>query len=296
MAIVLDINFLSNELMGIDTIESFLKKYNVKIVSINSIDNWMWDNEKEIGSLMQIAKVLNNCQIVIIKLKHPLMKDLGIFIEKVENLYLYTVWMNTEGYPMLDCDAITSENRKYFENIFSIVLKIRENNKNTFEAAAIGLETDIHYSKDILDMIQKSKNVLVWIFNQDVELNQKMAGYEIKRINGIKILEKINSNLTSLSTPQIPGNRPYKKAAGIGLVPKADNDCTDCGLCARQCPAQAISKENPKVTDSKKCISCMRCIAVCPQRARSVSKTLLAAGSMKLKKACSGYKENELFL
>lgn len=67
MAIALDINFLSNELMDIDTIENFLKKYNVKIVSINSIDNWMWDNEKEIGSLMQIAKVLSNCQIVIIK-------------------------------------------------------------------------------------------------------------------------------------------------------------------------------------------------------------------------------------
>lgn len=191
MAIVLDINFLSNELMDIDTIESFLKKYNVKIVSINSIDNWMWDNEKEIGSLMQIAKVLSNCQIVIIKLKHPLMKDLGIFIEKVENMYLYTVWMNTEGYPMLDCDAITSENRKYFENIFSIVSKMKENNTSIFEAAAIGLETDIHYSKDILDMIQKSKNVLAWIFNQDVELNQKMDGYEMKRINGIKIVEKI---------------------------------------------------------------------------------------------------------
>lgn len=32
------------------------------------------------------------------------------------------------------------------------------------------------------------------------------------------------------------------------------------------------------------------------QKARSVSKALLTAGSMKLKKACSGYKENELFL
>lgn len=68
---------------------------------------------------------------------------------------------------------------------------MKENNTNIFEVAAVGLETDIHYSKDILDMIQKSKNVLVWIFNQDVELNQKMDGYEIKRINGIKILEKI---------------------------------------------------------------------------------------------------------
>lgn len=191
MAVALDINFLSNELMDIDIIENLFKKHNVKIVSINSIDNWMWDNEKEIDSLMHIGEVLNHCQIVIIKLKQPLMKDLGIFIEKVENLYLYTVWMNTEGYPMLDCDAITLENCKYFENIFATLLKMKENNINIFEVVAIGLETDIHYSKNILDMIQESKNVFVWIFNQDVELNQKMDGYAIKRINGIKILEKI---------------------------------------------------------------------------------------------------------
>lgn len=191
MAIALDINFLSNELMDIDIIENLLKENSVKIVSINSMDNWLWDNKKEMESLMQIGKALNNCQIVIIELKQPAVKDLGIFIEKVENLYLYTFWMNTEGYPMLDCDAITLENCKYFEKIFSTLLKMKENNVKIFEVVAIGLETDIYYSKDILDMIQKSKNVLVWIFNQDVEVNQKMDGYEIKRINGIKILKKI---------------------------------------------------------------------------------------------------------
>ena len=40
----------------------------------------------------------------------------------------------------------------------------------------------------------------------------------------------------------------------------------------------------------------MRCIALCPHKARSVNKALLAASSLKLKKACGGYKENELFL
>ena len=40
-------------------------------------------------------------------------------------------------------------------------------------------------------MIQKSKNILVWILNQNVELNQKIDGYEIKKRNGIKILEKM---------------------------------------------------------------------------------------------------------
>ncbi len=58
----------------------------------------------------------------------------------------------------------------------------------------------------------------------------------------------------------------------------------------------AIRADDPTVTDNAACISCMRCIAVCPQKARSVSKVLLAAGSMKLKKECSGYKRNEVFL
>ncbi len=48
-------------------------------------------------------------------------------------------------------------------------------------------------------------------------------------------------------------------------------------------------------TDAESCVSCMRCLSVCPQKARSVSRVLLAASSMKLKKACSGYKKNELF-
>ena len=111
-----------------------------------------------------------------------------------------------------------------------------------------------------------------------------------------KISEKINNNLTSLSTPQIPGNRPYKKAAGIGLVPKADNKCTDCGLCARQCPAQAISKENPKVTDSKKCISCMRCVVQCPQSSRKVNGAMVSVAALAMKKACSARKGNELYI
>ena len=111
-----------------------------------------------------------------------------------------------------------------------------------------------------------------------------------------KISEKINNNLTSLSTPQIPGNRPYKKAAGIGLVPKADNNCTDCGLCARQCPAQAISKENPKVTDSKKCISCMRCVVQCPQSSRKVNGAMVSVAALAMKKACSTRKGNELYI
>ncbi|MBD5509867.1 MAG: 4Fe-4S binding protein [Lachnospiraceae bacterium] len=111
-----------------------------------------------------------------------------------------------------------------------------------------------------------------------------------------KISEKINGDLTGISTPQIPGNRPYKKAGGAGLVPKANNNCTNCGLCAKQCTAQAISKENPKVTDNKKCISCMRCVVKCPQSARKVNGAMVSVAALAIKKACSTRKGNELYI
>lgn len=96
--------------------------------------------------------------------------------------------------------------------------------------------------------------------------------------------------------PNLPGNRPYREYGGVPMKPQAGKDCTACGLCAGKCPVGAIDAATPSKTDTKRCISCMRCVAVCPQKSRSVSKALLAAGSMKLKKACSSYRKNELFL
>lgn len=93
----------------------------------------------------------------------------------------------------------------------------------------------------------------------------------------------------------IPGSRPYKKAGGVGLVPKPDKSCVKCGLCAKMCPVQAIDPDQ-FIADSKKCISCMRCMKLCPQNARKVNGLMVSAAALAIKKACSVRKENELFL
>ncbi len=122
---------------------------------------------------------------------------------------------------------------------------------------------------------------------QDVRELQDFA----KKISG----KLQNRDAKSLQL-KVPGNRPYKKAGGAGLVPKADKNCTACGLCAKDCPAQAISRENIKEADSKKCISCMRCVVRCPESARKVNAMAVSAAALAMKKVCTVKKENEIFL
>ena len=92
----------------------------------------------------------------------------------------------------------------------------------------------------------------------------------------------------------VPGERPYRKYGGAPMKPSAGKECTGCGQCVQECPVGAI--ETSETVDGERCISCMRCVAVCPQKARRGNPAILPAASVKMKKAFSGRKENQLLL
>lgn len=95
---------------------------------------------------------------------------------------------------------------------------------------------------------------------------------------------------------RLPGNPNYRETKRLPIKPITSKNCTHCGLCAKKCPVQAIPADDPMQTDGKTCISCMRCIRICPVHARKMNKCLIAIGAHAMKKACSGRKQNELFL
>ncbi len=99
-----------------------------------------------------------------------------------------------------------------------------------------------------------------------------------------------------MSPVTVPGNYPYKDLPKMPVVPLTTEACGGCGRCARICPVGAIPANAPHTTDASKCILCMRCVAVCPRRARLMPPPALEMMTQRLNAVASEPKLPEVFI
>lgn len=93
----------------------------------------------------------------------------------------------------------------------------------------------------------------------------------------------------------IPGNIPYR-AGGMGgkFRPLTSSACTECGICRKECPVQAIGADCRTISEN--CLSCFRCIRDCPVHAKNMDTEEYRAFSEMFTQKLSGRKENQYFL
>lgn len=121
----------------------------------------------------------------------------------------------------------------------------------------------------------------------DAEDRKELAAF------GVTIINKVES-MDTYNPLSLPGNRPYR-AGNTGPFPTADERCTGCGTCHELCPADAIPADNLRSVNKETCISCMRCLSVCPTKARNIGQVEVMV-TEKLKTLCATRKSNELFV
>ena len=120
--------------------------------------------------------------------------------------------------------------------------------------------------------------------------------------NDVKQLKEFAQKVQNLAAEgkldvdiKLPGKLPSKQAK-LPVHPKATADCKGCGLCAQKCPAKAIPMDNPSLTDKSKCITCMRCVEICPQSARMLMPQMMKLAGPIMKKVWGKHTENEFYL
>lgn len=74
------------------------------------------------------------------------------------------------------------------------------------------------------------------------------------------------------------------------------DSCTRCGLCAKSCVCGAINPNDTTETDRLRCAMCMRCINICPNRARSIEDPEYKARAKFIELTSQGDKKIKIIL
>jgi ferredoxin len=126
---------------------------------------------------------------------------------------------------------------------------------------------------------------------RDLDIAEDFGRKAADKISGIASADQA-AGLT------VPGESPYKELPSLPPIDfiAVSEACTQCGICADDCPMEAIPVEDGTKTDKDKCIKCCACIKVCPEGARAMAPAPMVEKAKFLSENFAARKEPELFL
>jgi ferredoxin len=134
--------------------------------------------------------------------------------------------------------------------------------------------------------------------NDNLATNRPDDGDNVKILEyANKLRDKIRDiiQIEEIDDIYVKGSYPYKPLKSH-MAPSGDSKCTQCGLCEKKCPVNAIDKKDFRQTDNSKCIFCGACINVCPTNARDIREESFISFMKRLEIVAKERKEIEIFI
>lgn len=187
------------------------------------------------------------------------------------------IFKNIEGNDTPTVAIVSYGNREYGDALLELVDRLKDSNMKTISAAAMVGEHCL--------------NTNIATGRPDEKDNLKILEYANKVSDKIKDIVAIE-NIEAIS---VKGNYPYHPLKPQP-TPVGDSKCIQCGLCEKECPVNAIDKNDYRNTNGDTCIFCGHCIQVCPTGARDMKQEAFVDFIKRLEVIAGERKEIEIFM
>ncbi len=149
-------------------------------------------------------------------------------------------------------------NREYDDALIELRMRLEEQGFNVKAGAAfVGEHT---FSQKIATGRPDVNDLAV-----AVSFSQQVASLISRDVSGTLTLKGHYPFVMKGYDPSNPG--PHPTYFNLGTT----DLCTNCGLCAENCPWGAINADDPRMIDSARCLRCLRCVKNCPAGAKQIT-------------------------
>jgi len=148
--------------------------YRIAVNNIEIFDDWLYTNHQVLEyneNTLNLNEILSDSKILLANFTvneylcgyHILKADDGI--------YEVCIWLDLSKLPFLDNDIINNATRTFYKKITDEIVSNIDCEKLLL--IGIGIETMIAYDKALQNIVDNSKNILMWIFPKGREINIK---------------------------------------------------------------------------------------------------------------------------
>ena len=210
-----------------------------------------------------------------------------VYAGRVPNLLLPYIRDMIHGEGTLAVPVVLYGNRNYDDGLMELRNVLRDNG---FCPVSAGAFVGEHSFSRILGAGRPD--------GEDMALVGELGEKTADKVRGLTELpgEAVHVNGCDPIRPYYtPRDRHGNPINILPVKPKTSDACTQCGLCAQQCPLGAIDAEDAHQVPGK-CMKCNRCVKHCPVGAKYFDDPAFLSHVAMLEQNFTEPKENEVYL